>query len=348
LQISKRQKLFCRKKLSLFGNHIAGNLPKENAMQILKVTPQLYPEDPARFFNFERFEDKTSNIYFFWGASNFDEFNFHIKKRIAYLELEEPNRFWGPPLFSPHQRFLACESLLYKVFTICPYTADWMNAMQGNKKRTSCFFPFNENYIPEPCEKKYDVIYGGHIVANSIKDIVSDISHFNYRFVSQSSDPRVTDKNASYKEKLRLVAESKISIVANVLYPTKGQVVRIWSLKNYRQNEAFRLIPRTHQFWKLLGNTERFVVPQIKARVFEAAFARTLILCRRDPFNVIERFFEPDKEFAYYEEGHLQEKIREVLDHYDHFKIMAENAFQRASHEYTTECFFEKYLKDLA
>ena len=47
--------------------------------------------------------------------------------------------------------------------------------------------------------------------------------------------------------------------------------------------------------------------------MFEAAFCRSLILCRRDRWNVIERFFEPGEEFVYYEEGKLTETLGRVL-----------------------------------
>jgi spore maturation protein CgeB len=62
---------------------------------------------------------------------------------------------------------------------------------------------------------------------------------------------------------------------------------------------------------------------------------------------VIERFFEPNKEFVYFEEGKLQETIDKVLANYDDYQPIIENAYRRAVKEYTTKAFFEKYLKKL-
>ena len=90
-----------------------------------------------------------------------------------------------------------------------------------------------------------------------------------------------------------------------------------------------------------------YMVPQLKTRAFEAALCHSLILCLRDPFNIIERFFEPDKEFVYYEPGKLEEKIREILANYDSYKPMIERAHKKFMAEYTTKRFVEKFLKDM-
>jgi hypothetical protein len=63
---------------------------------------------------------------------------------------------------------------------------------------------------------------------------------------------------------------------------------------------------------------------------------------------VIENFFEPDKEFVYFEEGKLQETIDKILANYNDYLPIIENAYQRAVREYTTKAFFEKYLKNFS
>jgi hypothetical protein len=88
--------------------------------------------------------------------------------------------------------------------------------------------------------------------------------------------------------------------------------------------------------------------PQIKMRTFEAAFCKSLILCRKDDFNVIENFFEKDKEFIYYKDKKEMEIIiKDVLSNYDKYIPIIENAFNKAVNHFTTKKFAEKYLSQI-
>ena len=89
-------------------------------------------------------------------------------------------------------------------------------------------------------------------------------------------------------------------------------------------------------------------MPQIKSRVFEAAFNKSLILCLKDPWNIIEMFFKPETEFIYFEnEIDLAEKILYIKNNYKEFEHIIENAYQKAINNYTTQHFYKKYLKTI-
>jgi len=62
---------------------------------------------------------------------------------------------------------------------------------------------------------------------------------------------------------------------------------------------------------------------------------------------MIERFFEPEREFVYYEPNKLEESLENILKNYKSYEPVIENAFQKANSQYTTEKFFEKYLKNM-
>ncbi len=268
-------------------------------------------------------------------------------EKIVYLEIEEPNRFnsWDKAF-----RREEYENYFYKIFSLCPYTTKWLNEKEKSHRRTTIFYPFDEAYIPAKTEKKYDVIYVGNILAGEIERNVETLRKFNYRLVADyMPNGAVTDLNVSYEQKLKLISETKISIVHNVLILGGRYINAIQGTKDWEQNAAWREVPRKH-WWSLVWNRlskREYLVPQIKTRMFEAAFARSLILCRRDPFNEIERFFVPGKEFVYYEDGKLEEKIREILAHYEDYLPIIENAFKKATAEYTTKRFFEEFLRDL-
>lgn len=312
-------------------------------MRIFSGRTLSYPEDPTRYFNFARFEGDAADFILCEGYVDFRDLASMQDSKIVYLEFDEPNRFLSSdPLFN-HVEYEDC---LYRVFTICPFTADWLNSKYGNK-RTPVFFPFNEQYIPSSSGKAFDVIYTGHILSDSILSIASAISNFNYRFVSNSKHELVTNHCVSYLEKLYLVSKSRIAVVHNLLYPNKDHISNIIRMEDYQENKAFGMIMSSRSSWNPLKR-RGILVPHLKSRLFEAAFCRSLIVCRRDPWNLVERFFRPEREFVYYEPGRLEVTIRAILDDYRAYEETVERAFERAVREYTTEAFFNRYLRTLA
>ena len=144
---------------------------------------------------------------------------------------------------------------------------------------------------------------------------------------------------------MKLISESKITLVANLLYLRYDHLFFVWKTPSYEDNEAFKLVPKWHEINKWFN--KEILVPQLKSRLFEAAFGRSLILCRRDPFNIVERFFEPGKEFVYFENDKLEETIQDILDNYQSYEKVIERAYKKAVNTYTTKKFVEKYLKKI-
>jgi hypothetical protein len=312
-------------------------------MRILAEGTKTYPDDPARHFEFGRFADGAGDFWLTAGHFDFEMVRLLSGQKIVYLDLEEPNRFFSTdPAFNRH----AYEDSFHHIFTLCPYTAAWLNRRQGRRRRTPIFFPFNERFIPERREKAFDVIYTGHLVAPAVSRLVDAVAPFNYRLVSQSDDPRVTDRSASYVQKLDLIARSRVTVVQNLLFLRPGHVRAVQATDGWEENEAFADIVRAAEVGdEALVN--EIVGPQIKSRVFEAAFCRSLILCRRDRWNVIERFFEPGEEFVYYDEGELGRTLGRILADFGAYQRMIDRAFERASAAYTTEAFVERFLSGI-
>jgi len=312
-------------------------------MKVLTEGVISYRFDPTRYFEFSRFEKLAGDFLLIEGHFDFRQIPRLRGCKVVQLEFEEPNRFLtADPAFNRTEY----EDYLYKVFTICPYTAEWLNRKYGNSKRTPIFFPFNERYIPPRTEKLYDVIYTGHIVSRCISDMIKEISVFNYKFVSNSDNPLVTDHGVSYFEKLRLIARSRITVVTNLLYPSALRIRDVRRIENYKKNKAFLMFSKPWSLLPFLRRTQ-YIVPQVKSRLFEAAFCRSLILCRRDPWNLVERFFEPNEEFVYFDPPSLRRTIRQILDDYSSYEGIIDNAYERAVNNYTTQAFFERYLRNL-
>jgi spore maturation protein CgeB len=243
-------------------------------------------------------------------------------------------------LFSPDN--LSChkfEDALYKVFTVCPFTADWLNKKFNNNRRSQIYVPFNEMYIPSPSEKIFDAFYAGSIPSNFVLSVIDTISKFKYCFISYNRAHKVTHIDSTYKDKLSLLSQSKIAVVHNVLFPRPTHLSAAKNIySDVYNNVAFDK--------KTLALTEP-IMPQLKSRVFEAAFCKTLILCCKDPWGVVEKYFTPGKEFVYFEPNNLERTIKEILSNFDQYKPIIENAYNRAVNNYTTAHFFNTFLKDL-
>jgi hypothetical protein len=322
-------------------------------MKVIKRSSHGYAQDPTKNLGFEAYDGQGAAdvaliiAAFDQAAGCWDQFKLPpaeldaVKKmRVVRLEFEEPNKFFIP------EDFDAYDADFYKVLTLCPFTAEYFNKRQGVERRVPIFFPFNEALIPPKNKKKYDIIYSGHLHPKPIMRDMKTISRFKYRLVSNSEHELVTDRGVGYQEKLDLISQSKITLTHNLLYPTVRHVLNVWGYPEWISNKAFSDIPRGAMgLVKRLLTGPEIEVPQLKSRVFEAAFCHSLILCKKDSFNVIEKYFTPNEEFVYYEEGKLVETVNEVLTNYYAYLPVIDKAYNRAVAQYTTKSFFERYLK---
>jgi len=92
---------------------------------------------------------------------------------------------------------------------------------------------------------------------------------------------------------------------------------------------------------------ERFdegIMPQFKVRNHEIASSKSLLLVKKDPWNLMEDFYEPEKEFIYFENfDELNDRIRDVSENFDNYKHIIESAYDK-SKKYTAEEIYQ-YIK---
>ncbi len=314
-------------------------------------TLNLYAQDPTRYFHFSDYEKVCGNFILLEGGftkpNYWNKYGFSVKElaelkshKIVMMEFEEPTKpFVGdyPEVYSKD---------FHKILTLCPYTADYLNRKYHENKRIPIFFPFNERYIPRKRKKTIDVLYSGHLFAGELTSMLQSLRKFRLAVISNSKDPLVTHQSVSYREKIKLYSQSKIIIVHNVLFKQPlHRIINVWLSGQWGQNKAFDEIPAPWRPWELFK--KHMYVPHLKSRAFEAAFSRSLILCQRDPFNVIERYFKPDREFIYFEPDNLKETVAGILSHYDDYQGIIDRAYKRAIRSYTVKAFVRKYLKKI-
>ena len=80
-------------------------------------------------------------------------------------------------------------------------------------------------------------------------------------------------------------------------------------------------------------------MPQFKTRIHEAAISKTLNLVLKDKWNIIERYYEPGKEFLYFENAKdLGNMITMILDNWELYQSIVFNAYEKAK-SYQVENF---------
>lgn len=264
-----------------------------------------YVEDPIFYYGFEKFEHLFPNVDLYFGAKTHDNITSpSVNKKILFSTEEQvddndPNHNVADVLL--------LEEFVDSILSISPLS-DKKEKPKNNLKleRHYVFQPFNEEFEPKDKSKLWDVIYTGGDSVGHAMDIVNVIKNFFlYRHVSFKGQ-FATNTNVTYKEKLQLIANSKINIIHNIVSDT---------------------------------------IPQLKTRPFEAAFCKSLMICRYDKFKTIEKWFTPNEDFIYYDnESNLEQIIKDTLDNYNNYQFMIENAYNKAKKEYTTEQFVKKYL----
>ena len=277
-------------------------------------------EDPLYYLNFEKYENVARDCYLFMADFYGDLYSgrYDDKEKVA-LTLEEPNFCVSG---GDKERL---HKVANQILTLCPYTAELFD------NRTFVFFPFSEDWIPEEREKTIDVSYFGSLpTAVTWQSYIQNIfTKYNFRFghYGMGNVPR-----CSYADKIKMLSETKVAVVHGLCNINPSTAEKYYNFPKGRENKAF-------------SHVDRGMMPQIKSRMFEAAFAKCVILCQRDPWNPIEYFFTPDEDFMYFnDEADLDKKLEYIINHYDEFDKIRKNAYNRAVGNYTTKHFVEKFL----
>jgi hypothetical protein len=304
-------------------------------MKVFKNLSIEVPGTNTHFFNLDEFNDETSNEALYYGYTCLENgVSSEILskyERNVYLNVTTPTEFCSP-------QPIEADDIFDEVYGICPYTNSWLNEIKSKPKYKTIFYPFHKNDIPTNSEKKYDVIYHGGIHGEKYVKMLETIRKFNYRYLSQNFGINqetqqhlryATDVNLTNSQKLNKISECKISICFNTFdIRNQNDINWVKSRKDWWKNEAFKHVE------------DLMLVPQFKSRCNEAAFSKTLNLVKRDPWNLIEKYYDTD-EFVYFDElDELEGKINEILNNWNQYIPTIEKAYKK-SLNYTTENLYK-------
>jgi hypothetical protein len=272
----------------------------------------LFREDPLYKLHFEDFV-LSENIILHLGDNPINRIRQNNNEKHILIEFEEPNKFLHP---ISHHITLQCEAFYDKILTINPTFVKGRNKSLGRELYQHIFFPYSLRYLINEFDKNIDVIYTGN------KDYFNICSNLNDRSLIWIGT-NGNRSNVSHDEKINLISKSRIAI--------SHSIVDFKDVINFMDTQK-----------DTVGHING-IFEQHKARTIEAAFNKAIIIHIDTGQKLIEEFFEEGKEFLYYREGIFEE----VLNNYNNYKFLAENAYNKAFNNYTTKHFFNKYLKPL-
>lgn len=302
-------------------------------MRIVANNSGEYPDVINSYYDLERYDTNSTTQVLFQGYET--SINAALKEKFipysrrVYLNLE------APCAFTSRQDAITSQNFFTEVYTICPYTANWLNTSdQTNTRYIPIAFPFRDvcfNNLNKT-NKPFTSMYMGNAFADMHKSIIEAMKKAGiYIFCSLTPNFYATHVNVASQKKWELLSQSKTSIATNILPLNAQHVEVIKSYKDWENNEAFKHI-------------DKHIAPQFKPRIIEAALCKSINLVKKDPWNVIEYWFEPGIDFLYWETSEeLEHLIKDISSNYDKYKHVIDCAYNKVQH-YSIDKIMEEII----
>lgn len=293
------------------------------------VLPYIQPE-------FDKLSDENSDEIFFNGVQ-------FIDSPFMMAEFEEAKRkvllaHWSPCEFILQNDYYYIDAYenFTEVYSVCPFTCEFMNKYFGEEKFIYIPYPYTNTSVNDFYKYDATACFFGSINGNEHAEMIDTIRKFPYKYITSQQNTWLhhpyeyeacTHVNLSTPEKLIQVSKSKSNITINKLYKTPSNKI----------NRGIGDIEL--KIYDMIGvdNT----MPQFKVRTHEIASCKSLILCKKDNWNLIEDFYEPNKHFIYFETFlELEEILNDVEKNIDKYIPIIDAAYEQVQ-KYSVENIFK-------
>jgi len=241
---------------------------------------------------------------------------------------------WSPCEFTAKKDYYHFDhyDFFTDVYCVCPFTCKFMNEHYGYEKFKYIPYPYTNRSVTE--FGNYDAIcsWMGSIHGDDHIKAIEEISKFKYKFMTSQRNTwmrhpyefqKCTHVMLTNDEKLKQLSKCRSSLSFNMIYMSPN------SVKN--KGKSFEKF-------------EEGIMPQFKVRSHEITSSKSLMIVKKDPWNLVEDFYEPEKEFVYFETfEELSKIIKDVSENFHNYHDIIDAAYNR-SMDYTVEKIFQ-YIK---
>jgi len=312
---------------------------------IYKYLHDNYVFDPLHTYNFEKYDLSGVSLYYGSSYGSIKPIEDDKNKIKVLFVIDQPNGF-----YSLDKYYDFFNTYFNLILTIDKYTSQYYNNKYSTNKFVYTFFPIELDDLlldNTYSSKELPLFYTGHLSMSIPFPLLTTISNTLKRYIEPNSLYHLNSLYSqgsivSYYNKMGILRNTKIAIV-HCCHPD--------FTKTSDFNRSF-LNDKVNSYlvWHNDEEDENHYFPQIKSRIFEASIMRCIMLVYKDKYNIIEDYFEENKDFLYFEnETQLNDLVETILRNYDSYKYLAENAFNKTFNNYTTKHlvdFIHKSLKN--
>lgn len=278
------------------------------------------------------FNDDSSNQVLMNGAEWI--YNHNIKEPFKDYERRCLLALWSPCEFTATPGYFHFDhyDFFTDVYCVCPLTCQFMNDHYGYEKFKYIPYPYTNRTVTEFGNYDADCSWMGSIHGQDHISAVEVMQNFKYKFLTSQRNTwmrhpyefnKCTHVMLSNEEKLIELSKCKSSLSFNMIYMSPAS----------KKNDG-----------KAFEKFEEGIMPQFKVRSHEIASCKSLMLVKKDPWNLVEDFYEPDKEFLYFETfEELKDRIEDISVNFSKYEGIIEAAYKR-SLDYTVEKIY-KYIQ---
>ena len=288
---------------------------------------------PYMHKSLEKFNDDESDEVLMNGAAWI--YNHQIKEPYKDYKRRCLLALWSPCEFTSRSGYYHFDHFDFftDVYCVCPFTCEFMNDHYGYDKFKYIPYPFTNYTVTEFGNYDADCSWMGSIHGQDHISAIEVISKFKYKFLTSQKNTwmrhpyefnRCTHVDLSSHDKLIELSKCRSSLSFNMIYMSPN------SKKN-----GFKAFERFDQG----------IMPQFKVRTHEITSSKSLMIVKKDPWNLIEDFYEPEKEFVYFENfEELNDIILDLSSNFEKYKGIIDDAFDK-SQFYTVDKIYN-YIKN--
>tara|TARA_B100001564_G_scaffold270653_1_gene232277 strand:+ start:14851 stop:15804 length:954 start_codon:yes stop_codon:yes gene_type:complete len=241
---------------------------------------------------------------------------------------------WSPCEFTAKKDYYHFDhyDFFTDVYCVCPLTCKFMNEHYGYEKFKYIPYPYTNRSVTEFGDYDADCSWMGSIHGDDHIKAVEVMEKFKYKFMTSQRNTwmrhpyefnKCTHVMLSNDEKLKQLSKCRSSLSFNMIYMSPA------SIEN--NGESF-------------SKFKEGIMPQFKVRSHEITSSKSLMIVKKDPWNLVEDFYEPGKEFVYFENfKQLEEIIEDVSKNFHNYEHIIEAAYVK-SKNYTVENIY-RYIQ---